>query len=190
MHTKVRNSRIYIKRIDRQTAKELSGWGSFDDPRLIGYNYGNLTDFEMNFWYSTITSPRKKYFAVKRYEDDRFIGFMGLKNYNPITRKAKLGIVFDPNFVSKGYGSEALSEFLDYYFNSLNFKELSLEVNLFNDRALALYEKLGFREVGFGTELFENQKIEFDDRFFEYKKGMIYSKIIKMKLTKDDFNGL
>ncbi len=179
--------RVYIEKITRQTAMEFKNWGDFDDPRLSGYNYGNLTDFEINFWFSTVTTPRKKYFAVKKADDDRFIGFLGLKNYNPIAKRAKLGIVFDPNYVSDGYGYDAMRELLDYYFNEINFKELILEVNLFNSRAIKLYEKLGFKEDGYTEEVFENQDIDYDDRFFEMDHGLIYSKILKMTLTKDDY---
>lgn len=162
-------------------------WGEFADPRLSGYNYGNLTDFEINFWYNSINIPRKKYFAVKRAADDRFIGFLGLKNYNPLTKKSKLGIVFDPNFVSEGYGYEAMLLFLDYYFNTLKFKEMTLEVNLFNERAIRLYKKLGFKECGQKSEVFENQNIDFDERYFEGKRAIIYSKILIMNLKKDDY---
>lgn len=115
---------------------------------------------------------------------------MGLKNYNPLTKKAKLGIVFDPNFTSMGYGYAAMEILLDYYFNTLKFRELLLEVNLFNDRALRLYKSLGFKETGLTSEVFENQDIEFDQRYFEEKRGLIYSKILKMKLTKDDYYGI
>lgn len=183
-------SRVFIEKITKAAAYELRGWGKFDDPRLSGYNYGSLSDMETNLWYRSITTPRKKYFAVRLVEDERLIGFLGLKNYNPIAKRAKLGIVFDPNYVSSGFGYEAMVKFLDYYFNDLKFNEMLLEVNLFNERALSLYEKLGFYEYGYGTEVFENQKIDYDDRFFEMDHGLIYSKILKMVLTKDDYNEL
>ena len=80
-----------------------------------------------------------------------------------------------------------MRELLDYYFNEINFKELILEVNLFNSRAIKLYEKLGFKEDGYTEEVFENQDIDYDDRFFEMDHGLIYSKILKMTLTKDDY---
>ena len=182
-----KEKRVYLERITRKTAFDLNNWADYDDPRLSGYNYGNLSNFEINFWYNSICTPRKKYFAVKRYEDDRFIGFVGLKNYNPLTKKALLGIVFDANFVSLGYGYDAMLVLLDYYFNELKFKEMRLEVNLFNQRALNLYRKLGFKEAGFESELFENQNIKYDDRYFEKHGNLIYSKILKMKLTKDDY---
>ena len=179
--------KVYIEKITRETAMSLKDWGEFDDPRLAGYNYGNLTDFEINFWYNSLNTPRKKYFAVKKLDDDRFIGFLGLKNYNPLAKRAKLGIVFDPNYVSNGFGYDAMCELLDYFFNEIKFRELFLEVNLFNDRAIRLYKKLGFKEIGYTKEVFENQEINHDDRFFEIDHGLIYAKIIKMILTKDDY---
>lgn len=187
MYKMQKNPRVYIEKINRETAFDFKYRGEFKDPRLAGYNYGNLSDFEINFWYNSVTTPRKRYFAVKKTNDDRFIGFMGLKNYNPLTRKAKLGIVFDPNFVSAGYGYEAMDQFLNFYFNELKFREMILEVNLFNERAIRLYKKLGFKECGQTTEIFENQNIDFDQRYFEEKRDIIYSKILVMNLTKDDY---
>ena len=187
MYKTYKNPRVYIEKISRQTALDLKYWGEFDDPKLSGYNYGNLSDFEINFWYNSVTTPRKRYFAVKTSSDDRFIGFLGLKKYNPLIKKAKLGIVFDPNYVSEGYGYEAMNLFLDYYFNELKFKEMILEVNLFNERAIRLYKKLGFKECGQTTEIFENQNIDCDQRYFEEKRDIIYSKILIMNLTKDDY---
>ena len=190
MPNKNPNYRVYLEKMDRKTAYELKNWDNFANPYLSGYNYGNLSDFEINFWYNSISTPRKRYFAIRRFEDDRLIGFLGLKNYNPLSKKSILGIVFDAGFTSMGYGHDAMEILLDYYFNDLRFKEISLEVNLFNQRALNLYKKLGFIEIGKDIDLFENQDIDFDQRYFENINGMVYSKILKMKLTKDGYYGL
>lgn len=183
-------SRIYLAKIDTKTALELQKWSNFTDPRLIGYNYGNLTDFEIKLWQGSISMPNKKYFAVRRVVDDRFIGFIGLKNINPFFKRAKLGIVFDPNFVSAGYGYEAVSALLRVFFKEMGYRSLTLEVNTFNDRALNLYKKCGFKITSYTREVFENQNVEVDDKDFELAHGMVYSKIITMKLTKEDYNEL
>ncbi len=110
--------RIYLDKIDTETAFELQNWAIFTDPRLIGYNYGNLTDFEIKLWQGSISMPNKRYFAVRRVSDDRFIGFIGLKNINPLLKRAKLGIVFDPNFVSLGFGYEAVMAIMKEFFEN------------------------------------------------------------------------
>ncbi|MDD7463011.1 MAG: GNAT family N-acetyltransferase [Anaerococcus sp.] len=181
-----RDSRVYIKKIEYEDAYQVKNRGNFDDPWMHGYNYGNFTDPEIRFWYTSITGPRKRYFAVKRKEDDAFIGFLGLKNYNTFMGTAKLGIVFDANFVSQGYGYEAMEILLDYYFDDLGFNELYLDVNDFNLRAFRLYKKLGFVVEDHCLQVFENQKIIPDDTYFEIHNGMIYTKITQMKIRKDD----
>ena len=172
------------------TANHVKAWTDFTDPWLVGYNYSKLSDFEIKLWYGSITTPRRRYFAVKKLDDDRFIGFIGLKQINPITRRAKLGIVFDSAYVSMGYGTEAIGLLLDKAFSDFRLREVSLDVNLFNERAYRAYKKSGFREVDASTEVFENQNIDMDERYFVYKSGLIYSKILTMTITKDDYYGL
>ncbi|MDU2830583.1 MAG: GNAT family protein, partial [Anaerococcus sp.] len=83
------------------------------------------------------------------------------------------------------FGYKAMKILLDYYFNDLKFHELNLDVNNFNKRAISLYEKLGFRKIGNTTEIFENQEIFPDDKYFFKRNGKIYSLITKMKIRKD-----
>nr|WP_072537130.1 GNAT family protein [Anaerococcus mediterraneensis] len=183
-------SRIYLKRLEKKSALELKNWGNFSDPRLEGYNYGNLSDFELILRYGSVNLANKKYFEVRKKDDDRIIGFIGLKNINPILRKAYLGIVFDANFVSMGYGYEAIRSIFEIFFDQMKYRNLFLDVNSFNERAYRLYKKCGFTEYDKDLEIFENQKIDFDPRHFEKSRGLIYSKIIKMKISKDDYNEL
>ena len=183
-------SRIYLDKIDNKSAYELQDWAIFTDPKLVGYNYGNLTDFEIKLWQGTISMPNKRYFAVRRTVDDRFIGFIGLKNINPLLRRAKLGIVFDPNFVSEGYGYEAIVAISKVFFEEMSYRTLMLDVNTFNERAIKLYKKCGFKVISYTKEVFENQDIEVDEENFEKSHGLVYSKIINMKLSKDDYNEL
>lgn len=177
---------IYLKDIELDDAYDLRYWKLYKDERLKGYNYGNFTELDCEIWFMNISHYKKRYFAVKKKKDDRLIAFIGLKNYNPILKKSVLGIVFDPAYSSKGYGFKAMNMLLDYYFNSLKFSELDLEVNDFNKRAINLYKKLGFKKTGMTTELFENQDVYFDDRYFVKRFNKIYSKISKMKLRKDE----
>lgn len=183
-------ARVYLEKLNLDTAKEVKLWENFTDERLQGYNYADLSDFEIKVWYGSLTSPLKKYFAVRKIDDDRFIGFLGLKQINYLKKKAKIGVVFDSAYTSRGYGLEGLDLLIDKAFSNMKFKELSLDVNLFNTRAIATYKKLGFQITGEKKEVFENQGIKFDERYFTKEAGIIYSKILEMKLTKDDYYGL
>lgn len=48
----------------------------------------------------------------------------------------------------KGYGREALQLLLDYAFLELNLHRVSLRVFSFNEKAIRLYERLGFKDEG------------------------------------------
>ena len=49
---------------------------------------------------------------------------------------------------SNGYGTESLRLLLDYGFNYLNLNNIHLGVKAFNERAIACYKKVGFKEYG------------------------------------------
>ncbi|MDU7163668.1 MAG: GNAT family N-acetyltransferase [Anaerococcus vaginalis] len=176
---------IYLKKLDLDDAYDLRKWSMNDDERLKGYNYGDFSQIDCEVWFMNVNIYRKRYFAVRKIDDDEFIAFIGLKNYNPFLRKSELGIVFDPKYTSRGFGYKAMKILLDYYFYDLKFYELNLDVNNFNKRAISLYEKLGFKKTGNSLEIFENQDIFPDDQYFFTRNGKIYSLITKMKIRKD-----
>ena len=119
---------------------------------------------------------------------------MGIKKIRKIFKDSVLGIVFDPNYVNKGYGTEAIITFLDYYFNEMNMKKLYLEVAKFNKRAIRCYEKCGFKIIDTYLDEFFNQFIDKNNPYyvneessFVIKNKKIYNYIYKMKIDKESY---
>jgi RimJ/RimL family protein N-acetyltransferase len=72
-----------------------------------------------------------------------------LFNIDLVNRSAMLGIVIgEKAYWGKGYGQEALRLLLDYGFNLLNLHSIMLGVFAFNQRAIAAYRRVGFKEIG------------------------------------------
>ena len=66
-----------------------------------------------------------------------------------INRCAEVGLfIGDEENRNKGYGAEALRLLSDYSFNYLNLNNIQLGVKAFNERAIACYKKVGFKEYG------------------------------------------
>jgi RimJ/RimL family protein N-acetyltransferase len=88
-------------------------------------------------------------FHVRTIRDDRLIGFVAVHNieWNNQTGLISIGIG-DPDYRSKGFGSEAMRLAMNYAFNELNLFRLGLDVIGDNSRAIHTYEKLGFRHEG------------------------------------------
>jgi len=80
------------------------------------------------------------------------IGSIGLE-FNKQDKRAIYDILIgDKQYWSKGYGYDATKTLLDYAFKKLKLHRVSLSVYAYNERAIKLYEKLGFKKFGIGRE--------------------------------------
>ncbi|WP_191303993.1 GNAT family N-acetyltransferase [Lentzea cavernae] len=102
-----------------------------------------LEDYEA-YVERTLNDPDRYTRAIT--EDGEFLGEVVL-TINPHNRSAGLRIALWDGF-GKGYGSIAIRHVLDHAFTVLNLHRVDLEVYDFNDRAIHVYKKLGFREEG------------------------------------------
>ncbi len=93
--------------------------------------------------------PNAFIFAIRPLESDALLGYLELDDIiwsNGVGWFA-IGIGDRANW-GKGYGREAMTLALDYAFRELNLHRVQLTVFAYNERAIALYEKLGFRREG------------------------------------------
>ncbi|QQK08063.1 GNAT family N-acetyltransferase [Miniphocaeibacter halophilus] len=188
-NTIIEDNSLVIKKLELEDALKIKSWGRHSNKLFIDYDLAKYNQKELKIWYySKKSGIRNKYFAIYNYNND-FIGYIGIKDINIFKKSSTLGIVLNPSFISKGYGYKAMCIFLDYYFNEMNMKRMNLEVNEFNERAIKLYKKLGFRYVSEYLGMFENQNINFDEiEYIKYRdnfvvnNGIIYSKIHIMTL--------
>jgi len=187
----LRGNRIKITPMKMEDVYNFKNWGIHENQLLADYNLSHLSDGELEEWYYYKTNrPNQIYFSVFN-EENRMIGYFGIKNIRKILKDAILGIVFDPNYVNQGYGTETIMTFLDYYFNVLKMRKLYLEVTKYNRRALRCYQKNGFKIVAEYLYEFFDQNIDTNNPYFineqssfVIKKGKIYNYIYKMEIDK------
>ena len=80
---------------------------------------------------------------------DALVGTISLHSIDQFQRKAFLGIyIGDSSERSKGIGYISTCLILDYAFNGLDFRKVSLEVVATNSSAIALYDRIGFVREG------------------------------------------
>ena len=124
-------------------------------------------------WLEKATSE-KYCFSIVTKENDTLIGNISLMKIHEVNRTCELGIfIGDENYLSRGYGSEAIMLILDYAFNYINLNNVMLRVFSYNKRAIKAYEKCGFKTFGIWKE----------SHYFEGK----YSDEIYMNILKKDF---
>lgn len=106
------------------------------------------TDTE-NFVKIITGSHNSKGYIIEEINTDKPIGVTSLINIDYGNRNAECIIdIGEKEYWSKGFGREAFQLLLDFSFNELNLHKVYLRVFSFNERAINLYQKLGFNEEG------------------------------------------
>jgi RimJ/RimL family protein N-acetyltransferase len=79
---------------------------------------------------------------------ERLVGYFRLSNYSETNRNVYVGADVHPDFQGKGIATEAYRKFLPFLFQEYDLNKISLEVLASNEKAIHLYEKLGFVHEG------------------------------------------
>jgi len=88
-------------------------------------------------------------YSVVTLDGDRIIGNVGLVDINNLERTCEIGVFIGAKDLwGQGYGREAMVLLMRYAFDYLNMRNIWLRAFAFNERGLASYRKLGFREIG------------------------------------------
>ena len=95
-------------------------------------------------------------FAIRLVETDALIGYLEIDGILWAHRVGWTSVgIGDAAYWGRGYGYEAMELALGFAFNELNLHRVQLTVFSYNERAIALYEKLGFRREGTFREFLE-----------------------------------
>jgi len=88
------------------------------------------------------------FFAIET-KDGTYIGNINFHQVYPENRKARLGITIgEKAYWSQGYGTDALRTLCRFGFDEMNLNRIDLLVDADNARAIACYERVGFRHEG------------------------------------------
>lgn len=102
-------------------------------------------------------------FAVRPLDENTLIGYVELEG---ILWSHQVGwasiAIGDPSHWGQGYGTEAMQLLLAFAFDELNLHRVQLTVFSYNRRAIALYEKLGFRHEGTYREFMQRDGRRYD----------------------------
>ncbi|EAD8369489.1 spermidine N1-acetyltransferase [Listeria monocytogenes] len=80
--------------------------------------------------------------------DGQMLGLVELMEIDYIHRRAEFQIIIDPKFQGHGYAVSATKLAMKYAFHVLNLHKLYLVVDKVNEKAIHVYEKVGFIREG------------------------------------------
>ena len=99
-------------------------------------------------------------FAIEDLKTGKYIGGCSINECDVKNRTCVVGIMIgDKEYWGKGYGSDALKVLIKFIFEEVNMNKIKLNVFSFNNRAIACYKKVGFKEEGIlRKEIYRNGK--------------------------------
>jgi len=107
-------------------------------------------------------------FVIERKEDQQAIGFIDLFDFDPIHRRAGVGILIaSEENRGKNYGSEALQVLVDYGKNVLFLHQIYAHIAADNKRSMAMFEKCGFLCCGTKREWLKTNKGFVDEHIYQ-----------------------
>lgn len=175
---KIVGEKVYLSPINPEDAMQYVEWlNNIDTAKYLGQYTLIHTETNEKAWINSIDKNGEYNFAIVEKENDKLLGNVSLVNIKQINRTAELGIfIGDKDYLSKGYGSDAIRAILDYGFNYLNLNNIMLRAFAFNKRAIKAYEKCGFKTFGIWKEAY-------------YFNGE-YVDEVYMNVLKRDFNSM
>ena len=144
----LREERVLLRPLDRSDLRRCVAW--FNDPEVTHYlaRDGPLTFDEEERWFANYKAKTDELiFAIT--VDGQHIGNVGLHAIDRSNGRADVGIMIgEKAFWSQGHGTDALRAILRYAFRELRLNKVSLDVIDYNERAIRVYERLGFVREG------------------------------------------
>jgi RimJ/RimL family protein N-acetyltransferase len=103
-------------------------------------------------------SPASYFFSIRALAEDNLLGELNLDVVNWSGRDAFVGLgIGEPEYWSRGYGTDAMNVLLRFAFTEINLRRVSLTVFEYNPRAIRSYEKAGFRHEGHLRDLLHRE---------------------------------
>lgn len=87
-------------------------------------------------------------FEIASRETGESVGGMGTHHCDKRVGSFAYGLAIAPEFQRRGFGQEAISLVLRYYFHELRYQKATVQIFAFNAPSVYLHEKLGFTLEG------------------------------------------
>ena len=184
------SARAILRPWRRGDDQRADRWPPYDDPFEPIWNLPRTLSAS-DFWPSGL--HERETWAVESY-DSQLMGRISLREIDHQAARARLGVTFGAAYIGRGLGTETLTCFLEYYFGTMRFASMLLDVAAPNVRAVHCYERLGFCHVGsdwrqasstFDRYVLEQQRYHTLARFFRSERRGLFVEFYEMRLDEE-----
>jgi RimJ/RimL family protein N-acetyltransferase len=173
----LKGNMVYLKKLDKEYLDKYSNSSdhcSIETTICTGTQaVFNKADIE-RYLEDISTDKSRIDFLIFSKESNQILGEVVINDIDRNNRSASVRIAVNrKEDFNKGYGTEAMVLALNYGFGMLNLHRIELEAFAFNERAIHVYEKIGFKKEG----------IRRDGWFYNHR----YYDMVSMSILEDEF---
>ena len=154
----LRSRRVFLRPAEREDIPTFLQWladGDVSEGLATRAPWSRVAE---ESWFDELQRAQNKtiwHFVICLREGGRPIGFCALHDVDPVNGSTELGIgIGETSEWDKGYGTEAMHVLLDFAFGELRLHRVFLHVFDFNERAIHVYERIGFQHEGVKREAY------------------------------------
>lgn len=170
MSTFLKDERVYLGPLTRADAPVMAAWEQ--DTELLRLLDASpavpRSEDQISRWVESDQKSQTNYlFGIRLLNSGELIGWVELDGIQWNHGTSSLGIAIGSRaYWGQGYGREAMNIVLRFAFHELNLHGVHLTVFNYNERAIALYEKLGFKYQGAYREYLHRDGKRYDMLLF------------------------
>lgn len=142
---------VTLRPLRKEDSSLFYKWITDKELMLFNSPYKPVSEMEHDEWFSSMLNKRDDIvlFVIEESNTKNVVGSCQLMNVNALHRNAELQIrIGEKDSISKGIGSSAVKQLIDFGFNHLNLNRIYLHVFASNERAIKSYLKCGFSMEG------------------------------------------
>ena len=144
---RLETERLILRDMVRSDLDQMQRWRPHADPLSTTWNTRWHSSADMDSWLSRYMRDDSRSVYAIALHDAQIIGRLSLRHIYS-GQHAVLGIALGTDWMGQGYGTEAIRAFMPYYFYTMGFRVLLLDVAALNVRAVRCYQKVGFVTTG------------------------------------------
>lgn len=144
----IRGERVVLRAIERDDLPRYVTW--FNDPAVLEYfgRYQPMSLSQEEKWYEEMLQDSSVVNFAVEFEGEH-VGGGGFCRIDGRNSSAEVGLFIGiPDLWDQGLGRDVLQTLVRFGFEQMNLHRIYLRVFAGNERAVNLYEKIGFRHEG------------------------------------------
>jgi len=147
----LKGKNIYLRALEPEDLQFLY---ELENNTAIWEISGTLTPYSNHVLKQYLDNVHRDIYDVKQLRlcicthEDEVIGLVDLYDFDPVHRRAGVGIIILEEGRNKGAGTEALELLIQYGFSALDLRQIYANVGEDNAPSIHLFDKLGFEKAG------------------------------------------